>query len=81
MDVVFECPHCLTFFIMNKKEFNCKIIRHAVLKSSLVQINPHASKQECDALVASQSIIGCGNPLKIIDKGQNEFIVVACEFI
>lgn len=81
MDIIFECPHCLTYFVMNEKEFNCRIIRHAVLKDSMIQINPHAPKTECDELVAKNLIVGCAKPLKIVNKSEGEYIVVECDYL
>jgi hypothetical protein len=58
-------------------------LRHGAYKHNLQPINPHASKKECDALVASGEIYGCAGPLLItknadVDTGYN---VVICNYI
>ncbi len=81
MDIVLECPHCKMLFIMNKNELNCKIIRHAVFKENMCQINPHLSKKECDNLVANNLVIGCAKPSQIIKKEEENYIAVECDYI
>jgi len=80
MDILFTCCHCNNIFIVNTKEFNCKIIRHAIYKKNLKQINPHSSKAICDRLIKNNEIYGCGKPLKII-KNKNNWTVEPCEYI
>lgn len=62
---VFNCPHCLGTILVHTQEVNCHIFRHAVLKSTAEQINPHAPKEELDQLAAQQLIYGCGLPFQI----------------
>ena len=81
MDIVFKCKHCNEEFIINTTEFNCRIIRHAVLKSNLQQINPHESKDNCDSLFNNNLIFGCGKPLIIVDKNDNTYDVEICGYI
>jgi hypothetical protein len=45
------------------------------------QINPHASKDECENLVKSNNIYGCGKPFRIIKKDEVEYIAIECEYI
>jgi hypothetical protein len=59
---IFKCPHCGGSVSVAKSQINCKIFRHAMLKSDGTQVSPHASRSVCDALVASDSIWGCGKP-------------------
>jgi hypothetical protein len=59
---------------------NCCIFRHGIMKNTLKQINPHASKQECDNFFSQGLIYGCGKPFIIIKKGTN-IIVEICEYI
>ena len=33
MDIILTCCHCNNIFIVNTKEFNCKILRHGIYKS------------------------------------------------
>lgn len=81
MDYIFECPHCKNYFIMNEREFNCAIIRHAVYKGNYMQINPHMSKNECDILLKNDLVIGCAKPARIIKNDKNEYIAVECDYI
>jgi hypothetical protein len=80
MDIVLECPHCKIFFIMNENELNCKIIRHAVFKKNMCQINPHLPKNECDDLVEKKLVIGCAKPSQIIIK-KDKYIAIECDYI
>lgn len=79
-DHVFECPHCKLFFIMNEKEFNCRIIRHAVYKNNHIQINPHSSKEECDMLIEKNLVLGCAKPLKIV-RSEESYVAEICDYI
>ena len=78
--VVFTCCHCDKPFIIYKNEFNCCILRHGVYKNTMKHINPHASLEECQRLVAENKIYGCGKPLQIVKKDK-EFIVEKCDYI
>ena len=72
------CPHCEEPVLIEK--LNCCIFRHGIIKKSLKQMNPHASKEECDHLFSQGLIYGCGKPFKII-KVNNTFISEKCEYI
>lgn len=80
MDYIFICKHCNEQFVVNAKEFNCRILRHGVFKSSLQPIPPHESKENCDSLFSNNLIYGCGKPLIIVEKN-NEFDVEICGYI
>ena len=43
-----QCPHCEEYIII--EQINCAIFRHGVFKTTLVQINQHLPKFECDKL-------------------------------
>jgi len=47
------------------------------------QINPHAPKQECDRLVQSNQIIGCGKPFLVIDSPNEptKKVAIECDYI
>ena len=80
---IFKCLHCGEDFMIQKSDFNCKILRHAVYKDSMQSINPHAPKEECDRLVSEGLVYGCGKPLRI-SKGKNDegkYEVEICEYI
>lgn len=59
----FNCPHCNG--TIEIESLNCGIFRHGILKSNNQQINPHASKDECDNYVNNNLIYGCGKPFQI----------------
>lgn len=61
---VIICPHCDENIVIEK--INCAIFRHAVIKTTREQLNPHSSKEICDDLILKNSIFGCGKPFKVI---------------
>jgi len=76
---VITCPHCSNLMLI--VELNCKIFRHAALKSNGEQINPHASKEDCEKLIEDDAIYGCGKPFQIQTNELNEFIAIICDYI
>ena len=81
-DYVFTCLHCKDEFVIHINDFNCKILRHGVYKHNLQPINPHATKEECDNLVASEKIYGCAGPLQITKHANDAgYSVVICNYI
>lgn len=80
-EYIFKCLHCEEYFIINKNDFNCKILRHAVYKHNMEQINPHLSKDECDRLVKDDLVYGCAKPLIIIQKNDEYYDVNICDYI
>jgi hypothetical protein len=76
---VFECPHCQGEIIVDKKEVNCAIFRHGVLKSNLQPIHPHLPKNKCDRLYASGLIYGCGKPFRMVSV--DPIKVEICDYI
>jgi ethanolamine ammonia-lyase large subunit len=85
IDYVFICIHCQEPFVISHKEFNCRILRHGVYKANLQPINPHASKDECDAFVKNGLIFGCGRPLQIVDAiadgAAGQYSIIGCDYI
>ena len=75
---IVKCPKCGIQIII--EEVNCKIFRHAVLKISGEQMNPHASKSDCEDAVSSDSVYGCAAPF-ILDLSGNEWIAISCDYI
>lgn len=73
---VVKCPHCHGHVFVPTNEVNCTIFRHAVLKDSGEQLNPHANKATCDRLRVENKIYGCGRPFKF--DGQS---VSVCGYI
>lgn len=86
MDYTFTCLHCQEPFVISHKDFNCRILRHGVFKATLEPIPPHATKEECDALLQSGTIYGCAGPLQIVvdsagETKSNGYTVVICDYI
>lgn len=79
--IIFKCPHeeCQQYIMVAKKELNCKIFRHGVRKQNFEQINPHAPKNECDTLIRSNSVYGCGCPFEIV-KIAGKYYPKVCEY-
>ena len=85
-DHIFTCLHCHEPFVISHKDFNCRILRHGVYKHNLQPINPHATKDECDALVRDGAIYGCAGPLQIqtattATAATAVYEIVICEYI
>lgn len=78
--MLFNCPHCNGAIEIQRDQFNCRIIRHAVYVKNGQQINPHASKAECDRLVEQKLVHGCARPSKIVVSG-NGFKLEKCGYI
>jgi hypothetical protein len=83
VDHVFTCLHCNEPFIVSDNEFNCRILRHGVYKHNLQPIHPHATKEECDALLRDHAIYGCAGPLQIIEKASSSSLydIRICDYI
>ena len=62
-----ECPHCNLLMIVEDSDVKCNIFRHGIFKSTLEQINPHASEDECKWYIEQDMIYGCGKPFTIVD--------------
>ena len=78
--IIIQCPHCKDYIQVFKKEFNCKIFRHGILKSNLKQIDPHLKRKECDRLKREDLIYGCGKPFQLIEN-DGVYIAVICDYI
>ena len=78
--MIFTCPHCDGSIIIEPHEYNCKIIRHGILKSTGVQINPHLNKIQCDMLRSTNQIHGCGKPSRITNVN-NELVLTVCGYV
>ena len=77
--LIFPCPHCSEMTTVKINEINCAIFRHAVRKNG-EQINPHASKEECQQLLTSQTIYGCAKPFRI-HQTNGVYTVSVCDYI
>jgi hypothetical protein len=72
--IITECPHCkIGVFV---EALNCRIFRCGIYKHNKQQINPHASKAECDRLFVTGAIYGCGKPFMVMDDK-----TVVCDYI
>ena len=78
INLILQCPHCKDFVLI--EELNCKIFRHAVIKSTNQQINPHTTKSVCDYYISNKLIYGCGKPF-IINIINNKYEIEICEYI
>jgi len=82
-DHIFICIHCGDKFVINENDFNCKILRHAVFKNTLKEINPHTSKEECERLVNEGLVYGCAKPLRIKEERNynGNYEIEICDYI
>ena len=78
INIVVICPECDDPVLI--EQLNCRIFRHGILKSNNNQINPHATKDECDYYIKNDLIYGCGKPFKILENN-NELEPEICEYI
>ena len=93
-DPILMCPQCGGYIMI--KKVNCGIFRHGILKKNGKQINPHASKQQCEQYVKKQLIEGCGKPFRLVpnpqfdpsithvgpkDKENPKWIAESCDYI
>ena len=78
--IIIQCPHCKDYIQVFKKEFNCKIFRHGILKCNLKQIDHHLKKEECDRLKKEDLIYGCGKPFQLIEN-DGKYSTVICDYI
>lgn len=79
-----SCPHCNGGIIVQRNELNCRIFRHGVYLN-MQPMNP-PSKEECDRLVQTNQIIGCGKPFRVINgpnrpNGATNLIAIKCDYI
>ena len=72
------CPHCVC--LVEIAEVNCAIFRHGIYKRGGEQVNPHASKEACDALAVTELIYGCGMPFKVVQE-EGCWKAVACDYV
>lgn len=70
----YSCPHCGGLFEIEAK--NCGIFRHAVWKSNMQSIPPHASLQEIEEWLQKERIFGCGRPFRF-----HRGLVEICDYI
>jgi hypothetical protein len=73
-----ECPHCKGIVEIREEDINCAIFRHGIYKSTGLQLNPHASKEECTLVFLNKTIEGCGKPFRF---NKEKEVLEICEYI
>jgi hypothetical protein len=81
MDLELQCPHCSEYIIVNQRDLNCHIFRHAVYKNSMLPIDPHAPETTCHALIQSEQVFGCAKPFKVMKSMEGVYSAVICDYI
>jgi hypothetical protein len=82
-NTLLSCPYCN--ITIEVAEINCAIFRCGIYKNIIdanygKQIDPHLSKNDCDALKKEDKIWGCGRPFKFINvNGLSQLI--QCDYI
>jgi hypothetical protein len=78
---IVTCPHCLGDILIFNNEICCTIFRHGIYKKDNSQLNPHASKEECDNAFNNGVIYGCGKPFRV--KYNEDYLLIAerCDYI
>lgn len=79
MERIVICPNCKDYVLIN--ELNCCIFRHAILKETGEQIDPHSSEEICKELVKLEKIYGCGKPFKINVLEDGTWNIEKCDYI
>ncbi len=80
MDILVVCPNCEG--LVEILQINCGIFRHGIFKETGEQINPHASKEYCDDIVAKDLIYGCGKPFQLVmDVNESVYKTMLCEYV
>ncbi len=78
-DLFIVCPHCDQ--ACEVVELNCRIFRCGIHKTTMQQIDPHAPKEVCDGLVATDQIYGCGKPFQVVEDASGSLVAVKCDYI
>lgn len=78
-ELIVVCPNCNEFVFV--KEINCGIFRHAAMKDSGEQIDPHSTKEKCEDLKKRDLIYGCGKPFRISVSDNGEINIQTCDYI
>lgn len=75
--IVINCPHCEDLIFIFRKDFKCKIFRHAVYKDTNKSVNSHMSQNKCESLVKANKVYGCCKPFKLNKDNKPEI----CDYI
>jgi hypothetical protein len=82
-DIHIICPHCQGSVIVAPQDIQCAIFRH--LSGPPGQINPHATRAECEAMLALNQpgqplvALGCGKPFRYTPQAPGN--AEPCEYI
>lgn len=77
-EIYVKCPHCEC--MIELIQINCGIFRHGVYKSTMQQMNAHASETECNDAIMKDEIYGCGKPFRV-ELINDEYIAITCPYI
>ena len=73
--LIINCPNCN--ICIEIIQLNCRIFRCGIYKDTYIQIPPHLPKKECDLLIETDLIYGCGKPFKMLDDNTPD----TCDYI
>jgi len=75
--IIVECPHCKC--LVEIEQVNCAIFRHATFRDGN-QVDPHASKEQCELWVQQEQVVGCAKPFELMKREDGEWQAVHCEY-
>ena len=76
-----HCPHCNMLVEIPINYINCAIYRHAVIKQTGKQLDPHAPKEICDMLAKNGLIYGCGKPFMVVREDNKNIFLQKCDYV
>ena len=79
-EILITCPHCEQIVLIMAGEINCGIFRHAVLKSTGLQVNPHETEEKCCILIQDKLVLGCCKPFRLVKK-DDVYCGEICDYI
>ena len=78
--IILTCPICGDYLFIYLTDINCGIFRHAVYKNTLINIDPHESKEKCELLIKTGQVYGCASPFRVIHQ-ESVYIAIKCDYI
>jgi len=76
---VVQCPHCFEYVCID--EVNCGIFRHGVYKHTMLPVDPHATYDQCQVIILSDTCFGCVKPFRLEKNSLNVVTAVKCGYI
>lgn len=73
------CPHCE--LLVEIEQINCGIFRHGMFKGTGNQVEPHLPKEQCDILINTDQIYGCGKPFRVVMDETGTFCAQLCDYV